>query len=57
MDRKSTAYRHAVIAYARVLLQHGKLSQADCDAILRELAVGDEKVDICRLEAALAPKG
>jgi hypothetical protein len=57
MDRKSTAYRHAVIAYARVLLQHGKLGQADGDAILRELAVDDEKVDICRLEAALAPKG
>jgi hypothetical protein len=57
LSRETEAYRSAIMAYARRLLEHGQPSQAEREAIVRELAAGEEQVNISRLEEIIAPKG
>ena len=57
MSRETEAYRSAITAYVRRLLEHGQPSQTERDAIVRELAAGEEQVNISRLEEIIAPKG
>jgi hypothetical protein len=37
--------------------EHGQPSQTEREAIVRELAAGEEQVNISRLEEIIAPKG
>ena len=57
MSSETEAYRSAIIAYVRRMLEYGLPSQTEREAIVRELAGGEEQVNISRLEEIIAPKG